>query len=159
MGVLKLHADWLPMSHRWERRKLAALAELEAVEAEIAERVTTIADEAFGPFPVQSTDESLTAIEAGIFEMRKRAVNHRCEPTAPVDTFPRPPRDEAEREACRRSALSGEACCATEPKHGWYCTLPRAHDGITLQPSRPTKYAPAGPNRRSTRNDPPNLNR
>lgn len=35
-------------------------------------RITDIADESFGPFPVQSADESLTAIERGIFEQRMR---------------------------------------------------------------------------------------
>ena len=38
---------------------------------EITERVKTIADEAFGPFPVQSAEEALTAIERGIFELRR----------------------------------------------------------------------------------------
>ena len=32
----------------------------------IEDRIATIADEAFGPFPVQSVDENLTAIENGI---------------------------------------------------------------------------------------------
>lgn len=37
---------------------------------ELADRITTIADEAFGLFPVQSADESLTAIERGIVGLR-----------------------------------------------------------------------------------------
>lgn len=41
----------------------------------LADRVKTIADEAFGPFPVQSTDDALTAIERGIFELRRAAAN------------------------------------------------------------------------------------
>lgn len=38
--------------------------------AELRDRVQTIADEAFGPFPVLATDEALTAIEQGITRQR-----------------------------------------------------------------------------------------
>jgi hypothetical protein len=37
---------------------------------EVLDRITTTADENFGPFPVQSADASITAIEAGIFALR-----------------------------------------------------------------------------------------
>lgn len=37
----------------------------------LADRISTTADEAFGPFPVQPADENLTAIERGIFAMRQ----------------------------------------------------------------------------------------
>lgn len=40
----------------------------------LEEQVATIADEAFGPFPVQSPEENLIAIERGIFEQRRRIV-------------------------------------------------------------------------------------
>lgn len=43
---------------------------------ELTARITTIADEAFGPFPVQSADESLTQIERGIFRLRRDAEDH-----------------------------------------------------------------------------------
>ncbi len=46
----------------------ARVADLEAV----ADQVTTVADESFGPFPVQSAADSLTAIERGIFADRQR---------------------------------------------------------------------------------------
>ncbi len=38
----------------------------------LADRVKDVAHEAFGPFPVQTAEEALTAIERGIFEQRKR---------------------------------------------------------------------------------------
>lgn len=38
----------------------------------IAERVATIADEAFGPFPIEPIEESLSRIEQGIFAARQR---------------------------------------------------------------------------------------
>lgn len=41
-------------------------------EDDITARLRTIADEAFGPFPVQTVEEALTAIEQGIFEQRRR---------------------------------------------------------------------------------------
>lgn len=44
----------------------ATRVRLEAAE----ERIATIADEAFGPLPVQSVEENLSAIERGIFEAR-----------------------------------------------------------------------------------------
>lgn len=37
----------------------------------MSERLATIASEAFGPFPIQSDEENLTAIETGIFEQRQ----------------------------------------------------------------------------------------
>lgn len=36
----------------------------------IADRLATVASEAFGPFPVQSADDNLTAIESGIHKLR-----------------------------------------------------------------------------------------
>lgn len=45
----------------------------------MADRVRTVADEAFGPFPVQTAEEALTAIELGIFEMRQRFESVRAE--------------------------------------------------------------------------------
>lgn len=45
-------------------------AENEALWGEV-ERLTTVADEAFGPFPVQSADENLTAIEQGVFRLKR----------------------------------------------------------------------------------------
>jgi hypothetical protein len=39
---------------------------------EVAERAVTIADEAFGPMPVEPVDATLTRIEAGIFAARQR---------------------------------------------------------------------------------------
>lgn len=41
---------------------------------ELADRLRDIADEAFGPFPVQSPDENLSAIERGISEQCRRLV-------------------------------------------------------------------------------------
>jgi hypothetical protein len=35
-------------------------------------RIQDVADENFGPFPVQSDEEAMTAIERGIFELRQR---------------------------------------------------------------------------------------
>jgi hypothetical protein len=46
---------------------------------ELWERTRTIADEAFGPFPVQSADVALDAIERGAFEQRKRIVELEAE--------------------------------------------------------------------------------
>ena len=44
----------------------ALIAEVERLQA-VADRATTIADEAFGLAPVESPEESLTRIESGIF--------------------------------------------------------------------------------------------
>jgi hypothetical protein len=55
---------------------LARDAEHEAEKAalrEIGERCKTVADEAFGPFPVQTSEEALTEIERGIFKLRQLA--------------------------------------------------------------------------------------
>lgn len=43
----------------------------EAALATVTASLTTIADEAFGPFPVQSTEATLTALERGIFALRR----------------------------------------------------------------------------------------
>jgi hypothetical protein len=40
---------------------------------DLRDRIRTIADEAFGPFPTASADEALTAIERGIAKMRQTA--------------------------------------------------------------------------------------
>ena len=53
---------------------------LEATRA----RIATIADEAFGPFPMQSTEENLTAIERGIFDLRQEAEKWRIDGCALV---------------------------------------------------------------------------
>ena len=42
-------------------------AELEA----LTDRVKTVADESFGPFPVQTADEAMSCIEQGIFDHRR----------------------------------------------------------------------------------------
>lgn len=52
--------------------RLRTLERAAATELELLDRITTIADEAFGPFPVQTPSESLTAIERGIFDQRQR---------------------------------------------------------------------------------------
>lgn len=52
-------------------RDNALLAEVREDVARLTSRITTIADEAFGPFPVQSPDASLTEIERGIFGLRQ----------------------------------------------------------------------------------------
>lgn len=52
---------------------LMEAATLSARLVDLESRVTSIADEAFGPFPVQPTEDSLTAIERGIFELRQTA--------------------------------------------------------------------------------------
>jgi hypothetical protein len=38
---------------------------------QLAQRTVDVADEAFGPFPVQTPAEAMTAIEKGIFEQRQ----------------------------------------------------------------------------------------
>ena len=51
-------------------------------DEDIAARIATIADEAFGPFPVQSAEENLLAIERGIFELRQECERWRAEAEA-----------------------------------------------------------------------------
>jgi hypothetical protein len=46
--------------------------ELAAAFVALTERLATVSDENYGPFPVQTADEHLTSIEAGAFEQRKR---------------------------------------------------------------------------------------
>jgi len=60
--------DW-PEAHDLIARCRAAEAEVAGLTA----RITTIADEAFGLAPVRPADDSLTAIERGIFELRRDA--------------------------------------------------------------------------------------
>lgn len=64
-------------AHRvdWRARALVG----ESLARQLADRITTIADEAFGPFPIQSTDENLSAIERGIFELRRELFELRRE--------------------------------------------------------------------------------
>lgn len=50
-----------------------------------AQRIATIADEAFGPFPVQTCDENLSAIERGIFGLRQRIGRLEAERKAVAD--------------------------------------------------------------------------
>lgn len=58
------NAQFIAASRTLVPRLLATIAERDA-------RIATVADEAFGPFPVQSADDNLTAIEQGVFEMRQ----------------------------------------------------------------------------------------
>ncbi len=51
------------------RDLIAVVQRAEAAAAAIEQRVRTIADEAFGPFPVQTVDEALASIEEGIFRL------------------------------------------------------------------------------------------
>ena len=44
----------------------------------MADSIITIADEAFGPFGVQSAEDAMTAIERGIFEQRQTAERYRA---------------------------------------------------------------------------------
>lgn len=53
------------------RDNRAGIAWRQAALDALADRISTTADEAFGPFPVQPADENLTAIERGIFELRQ----------------------------------------------------------------------------------------
>lgn len=46
---------------------------LRARIADLEDRIATIASEAFGPFPVQTPEENMTAIERGIFCLRQRS--------------------------------------------------------------------------------------
>lgn len=66
----------------WAASTLAAMARDEGAPATL-DRIRAIADEAFGPFPVQTADEALTAIERGIFGLRQRLQN-----VLPVDECP-----------------------------------------------------------------------
>lgn len=54
------------------------LARLGALVAELRARIATIADGSFGPFPVQSAEDAMTAIERGVAELR--AENERLRP-------------------------------------------------------------------------------
>lgn len=45
----------------------------------ISDRIATIADEAFGPFPVQTDEENLTAIEKGIAEQGRELEEARAD--------------------------------------------------------------------------------
>lgn len=56
-----------------------------AAHHEDAQRIATIADEAFGPFPVQTCDENLSAIERGIFGLRQRIGRLEAERKAVAD--------------------------------------------------------------------------
>jgi len=49
-----------------------ALRNLSAAYDSLRDRVVTVADEAFGPFPVQTAEEALTAIEGGVTALRQR---------------------------------------------------------------------------------------
>jgi hypothetical protein len=63
-------------------RKLRKLAALESDLAEArkrSERLTTIADENFGPFPVQDAEANMTAIEQGVYELRLELAEARNE--------------------------------------------------------------------------------
>ena len=52
--------------------ELNAIGKTEAEREAVEVRICTIADEAFGPFPVHGADEACTAIERGAFEQRAR---------------------------------------------------------------------------------------
>jgi hypothetical protein len=60
----------------------ADLARMTGERDELIARVTTVSDEAFGPFPVQSASESLSVIERGIFEQRRDLERERKEHAA-----------------------------------------------------------------------------
>lgn len=66
---------WMPIPLDDVRALIASARELEAVR----DRVTTIADEATGPHPVQSIEESLTCIERGFVSYRRTSELWRAE--------------------------------------------------------------------------------
>lgn len=52
----------------------ALMQDAPVVGYDVIDRLATVADEAFGPFPVLSPDEYLTELDRGIFELRKKLV-------------------------------------------------------------------------------------
>lgn len=56
----------------------ALIAEIERLRA-VAERAKDVADETFGPFPVQNPEDALSAIEKGCFEARQEYERLRAE--------------------------------------------------------------------------------
>lgn len=54
---------------RWQSSRIRQLQlQLEALELRLAD----VGNEQFGPFPIQTAEQNLTAIEAGVFAMRQR---------------------------------------------------------------------------------------
>jgi hypothetical protein len=53
------------------------IAKLEAERDHLAQRCITIADEQFGPNPVQSAEDALTQIERRCFELRQERDRYR----------------------------------------------------------------------------------
>lgn len=70
---LKEATTLLGLSAPWEELAKDRGGELDALD----ERLQTVANEAFGPFPIQSPDENLTAIERGIAAERRRNLEQR----------------------------------------------------------------------------------
>ena len=84
--------------------ELNAIGKTEAEREDVEVRICTIADEAFGPFPVHSADEACTAIERGAFEQRARIATLEAELAQAARAFGLVDRECSEAVACREDA-------------------------------------------------------
>lgn len=67
-------------AHGWERLTLERQTEGQRARlAELTDWIASTADEAFGPFPVQSVEDNRAAIERGIFDLRQKLEQARAE--------------------------------------------------------------------------------
>lgn len=83
--------------------------EIERLDA-IHGRVATVADEAFGQFPMRSAEENLTAIERGVFDLRQQVAKLEAQIAAQqlvVDAADSMVRVKHEAEKVFRTGLSG----------------------------------------------------
>ena len=112
--------DW----HRVAVAAVNALPELLdalATASQVSDRAQTIADEAFGPFPVEPADTCLTYIEHGIFGLRQALATAEAE------------RDEA-RAFLRRTAMTGGSIVSSAAMTAQQIAIARAADRMLVTP-------------------------